>query len=70
MTRDYDYLIGKRIRLISMQDPYDPVPAGSEGTVITVYDDTHNKYLHISVDWDNGRGLSIVSPPDTYQVID
>lgn len=69
MTTDYSYLDGKRVRLISMQDPYDPVPSGSEGTVICTYYDYYNKHLHISVNWDNGRGLNIVSPPDKYQVI-
>jgi len=70
MTKDYSHLIGKRVRLNQMSDPYDPVPPGSTGTIISVYNDTYAKLLHLSVNWDNGRGLNIVSPPDTYTIID
>lgn len=70
MTKDYSNLIGKRVRLDHMSDPYDPVPTGSTGTIISVYNDTYQRHIHLSVNWDNGRGLNIVSPPDRYTIID
>ena len=58
------YPSGTRIELISMSDPYSPVPAGSTGTVRTV-DDAGT--LHMS--WDNGRTLGVIPGEDCFRVL-
>ena len=57
---------GDRIRLIEMDDP-DPVPVGSRGTVVAIYQ--HSDWLQVDVDWDNGRGLMLTVPPDRVEVL-
>ena len=49
------YPPGTRIELISMSDPYSPVPSGTKGTVSFVDDigTIHPK-------WDNGRCLGVI----------
>jgi len=59
----YEYLVGKRIELTYMDDPY-PVPSGTKGTV-TYVDDVCN----IHVNWDNGRTLSLVPDVDRFNVL-
>jgi len=56
------YPPGTRIQLISMEDPYDPVPDGTKGTVEFV-DDLGQ--LHMK--WDNGRTLAIVPSQDRFR---
>ena len=53
------YPVGTRIELISMNDPYSPVPSGTRGTVRTV-DDIGTVFP----DWDNGRTLGVVPGED------
>lgn len=67
MTRDPDFLAGKRIRLVYMGEDPDPLEPGVTGTVTSscyVFD-----ALHVNVDWDHGRGLNLVVPPDRYEVL-
>lgn len=63
-------LVGQRIRLLDM--PYDPapVPKGTEGLVrrVTKSPFSHSEWI-VDVAWDNGRGLSMLTPHDTYEVI-
>jgi len=59
--------IGDRIRLLHMPDDPDPIPAGSTGTVTRV---TDGPLAQVSVDWDNGRSLSLVPGTDKFEVID
>ena len=54
--------IGKRIRIISMVDPF-PIPSGTLG-IITGVDDI-GQYL---VDWDNGSTLSVIPDEDKYEI--
>jgi len=56
------YPAGTRIELISMDDPYSPVPPGTCGTVIAVDDmgTVHPK-------WDNGRTLGVVPGEDSFR---
>lgn len=66
--------IGDRIRLISMGDD-DPCPIepGTCGTVHHLFDATGKwpePWQQIGVVWDNGRRLSLVVPPDKYEVIE
>ena len=58
------YPPGTRIELISMDDPYNPVPNGTKGTVELVDDlgDLHMK-------WDNGRTLALIPSQDQFRKI-
>jgi hypothetical protein len=59
---------GDRVRLISMADDPDPIPAGATGTVARVY--PHSDWTQVDVDWDNGRSLMLSIPPDAVEVVD
>lgn len=56
------YPPGTRIELIAMNDPYDPVPSGTRGTVEHVDDEGQ---LHMK--WDNGRTLAAVPGVDSFR---
>lgn len=58
-----DELIGKRVRLIRMNDPYGLEP-GSEGTVIHI-DDLGT--LHVS--WDGGSSLGLIPGEDKWEIL-
>jgi len=58
---------GDRIRLLAMPEDPDPIPSGSTGTVTRV---TDGPVAQISVDWDNGRTLSLVPGVDQFEVIE
>ncbi len=62
---------GDRVRLISMPDDPDPIPPGTEGTVVSVQDLSFIKKgeTQVLVKWDNGRNLSCICPPDQLAVI-
>ena len=53
---------GDRIRLISMNDDPDPIPAGTIGSVVGVY--PHGDWTQVDVDWEGGRSLMLSIPPD------
>lgn len=61
--------VGDRIRLIAMQDDPDPIEPGSTGMVTGVirHGEGREMWLQIDVDWDNGRTLMLVSPPDRFE---
>lgn len=56
------YPPGTRIMLISMDDPYAPIPSGMRGTVDYVDD-----AAQIHMRWDNGRTLAIVPKEDDFR---
>ena len=56
------YPPGTRIELISMEDPYAPVPAGTRG-IVKFIDDMGT----IFPEWDNGRTLGIVPGEDSFR---
>jgi len=58
---------GDRIRLLHMPDDPDPILVGSTGTVTNV---TTGPLGQVSVDWDNGRSLSLVPGVDQFEVIE
>lgn len=58
------YPVGTRIELISMDDPFNPVPSGTKGTVAFVDDAGH-----IHMKWDNGRTLALIEGVDEFIVI-
>ena len=57
-----NYPPGTRIRLLSMDDPYAPIPSGTKGTVVHVDD-----AAQIHMKWDNGRTLAIVPGEDSFR---
>jgi hypothetical protein len=60
-------MIGKRIKLIKMDDP-DPVEPGTLGTVIKG-GMVQNEMIYV-VEWDNGRGLNLIEGIDKYEIIE
>lgn len=58
------YPPGTRVRLNRMDDPYAPIPSGTEG-VVSMIDD--NGQLHMK--WDNGRSLALIPGEDSFSVI-
>lgn len=56
------YPPGTRLVLLSMDDPYSPIPSGTKGTV-KVVDDIGT--LHCV--FDNGRSLGIISGEDSFR---
>ena len=62
---------GDRVRLVTMQDDPDPIDAGQIGIVVAVrrFDDAKGVWHQIDVDWDSGRTLMLVSPPDQFEIV-
>lgn len=58
------YKPGTKVKLLSMSDPYENIPVGTQGTVIAV-DDLGT----IHVNWDNGSSLGIVYCQDACAII-
>lgn len=56
------YPPGTRLVLLSMDDPYAPVPSGTKGTVVHVDD-----AAKIHMKWDNGRTLALVPGEDSFR---
>ena len=56
------YPKGTRLMLLSMEDPYSPVPPGTRGSVEFV-DDMAQIFMH----WDNGRTLPLNSDVDSFR---
>ena len=58
------YRPGDRLRMVYCTDPYDPVPAGTEGTVDHI-DDMGTLHMR----WDNGRTLGVCLEEDEVERI-
>ena len=58
------YPPGTRLQLEHMDDPYAPVPPGTQGTVAFV-DDAGQVHM----EWDNGRTLAIIPGVDRFHSI-
>lgn len=56
------YPPGTRLLLLSMDDPYAPIPSGMRGTVEHVDD-----AAQIHTRWDNGRTLAIIPEEDDFR---
>ena len=56
------YPPGTRVMLLSMEDPWSPVPSGTRGTVDVVDD-----IGQIHMKWDNGRTLALVPGEDSFR---
>ena len=59
------YPVGSRVELIYMNDPYENMPAGLKGTVVSVDD-----IATIHVNWDNGSGLGVCYGEDSCRLIE
>ena len=59
---------GDRIRLVSMPQDPDPIPVGSLGTVVEVYE--HRDWTQVDVDWANGRSLMLTMPDDCVAIVE
>ena len=59
--------VGDRIRLVSMTDDPDPIPAGTMGLVTAIH--MHSGWTQLEVSWENGRTLMLVSPPDMFEIV-
>ena len=58
---------GDRIRLLSMPDDPDPIPAGSTGTIESV---TVGPFGQVWVRWDSSRTLALIPGVDRFEVIE
>ena len=58
------YPPGTRLVLLSMDDPYAPVPSGTKGTVVHVDD-----AAQIHMKWDNGRTLALIPGEDSFRTL-
>jgi hypothetical protein len=67
MNRETPFNPGERVRMVSQDDP-NPVLAGTTGTVQRLFDLGDGRW-QITVKWDNGRALRVVSPPDVIERI-
>lgn len=56
------YPPGTRLVLLSMEDPYSPIPSRTKGTVVHVDDQAQ-----IHMKWDNGRTLALVPGEDSFR---
>ncbi len=63
-----NFKAGDRVRLLSMVDDPDPIPAGTAGTVMKPY--PQRDWLQLDVAWDNGRSLMLCIPPDRVELLD
>lgn len=59
--------VGDRIMLLQMENDPNPIEVGSLGTVTAISSFLND--IQISVKWDSGRTLSLVCPPDKYEVL-
>lgn len=57
-------IVGKRIKLIRMTDPY-PVEPGTMGTITSI-----DGIGQIQVNWDNGRTLAVIPGEDEYEILE
>ena len=62
---------GDRIRLVAMPEDPDPILPGATGTVTAVrqYGFGRDAWQQVDVDWDDGRTLMLVVPPDEFEVL-
>lgn len=62
---------GDRVELLAMPSDPDPIPVGSRGTVVAIFDQMTGgeRWQQVDVAWDNGRTLMLVIPPDRVRVL-
>jgi hypothetical protein len=54
-----------------MEDDPDPIPVGTKGTIrgSSEHGFGRNLWHQIDVEWDNGRQLMLVTPPDCFEIL-
>jgi hypothetical protein len=64
-------LSGRRVRLVSTNDPYTRLRPGSEGTVFLLQEDVFERGKRVlHVDWDDGSSLSLLEATgDRWEVL-
>jgi len=61
--------VGDTIELIAMPDDPCAIPVGTKGKVVSIQEVRMTPpFTQVGVDWDNGRTLSLVVPPDIARV--
>jgi len=65
---ELEFLIGKKIRLLKMNDDPDPIPVGSLGTVYHV-SGKNTSMCQICVAWEINRTLNLCFPQDEFEII-
>lgn len=63
-------LPGDRIRLIKMNNDPNPIESDATGTVKEINSVQMFGEDHLTVDWDNGRGLNLIVGEDEFEVIE
>lgn len=58
-------LIGKKVQLIRLEDPYINLKQGDMGTIISIEDNQD-----LGVDWDNGMRYNLCPKLDEYEIIE
>ena len=56
------YPPGTRLELVSMEDPFAPVPPGTRGTVVAT-----DSLGTIHTEWDNGQTLGLIPGEDSFR---
>jgi hypothetical protein len=71
MNRYERFKEGDRVVMRIMANDPDPVRPGTIGTVMFVDDHGSGRdaWTQVAVDWDDGRKLSVIVPPDVIEVI-
>ena len=59
------YPVGTKVRMLHMTDPFEPITAGTVGTVAYV-DDAGSVHMK----WENGRTLAFIPGEDYAEIID
>ena len=59
------YPVGTKVRMLHMTDPFEPIAAGTVGTVAYV-DDAGSVHMK----WQNGRTLAFIPGEDTVEIIE
>lgn len=66
-----EFQINDRVEVVRLDDPYDPIAPGTQGTVDYVNEvslgDEH--FIQVGVQWDNGRRLMACVPPDRLRLL-
>jgi hypothetical protein len=62
--------VGDRIELKYMPDDPNPVPSNTKGTIVRVTERMPGGGTQYAVDWDNGRTLSVIVPPDLIERVE
>lgn len=60
-----DKYVGRRVICVEMNDPYNPVPSGTHGTVQHV-----DSCGTLHTKWDNGSTLGLVRNEDKYRFVE